>query len=144
MGAATVATLVVVGVIVAALALFVFAVALGLQKLSGKLENITAGLRGVKDQTRPVTPVLTSILGEVTAIEQALTGVLGAVGEALGAAPPPSATMAEAVSKARRGQPAATGGHAENGWDDEYEDEGDAEAGGMAAAVAAARRRMGG
>ena len=89
MGPATIGTLVIVAIIVAALALYVFAIGLGLKRLSGTLDKIVTGLRGIKEQTRPVNPVLGEILGNVTEIEDALDGVLKAVGEALGAAPAP-------------------------------------------------------
>src|SRR5947209_19640814 len=116
LGAATVGTLVIVGIIVAALALYVFAIGLGLKRLSGTLGKIVVGLRGIKEQTRPVNPVLGAILGNVTEIEDALDGVLKAVGEALGAAPAPEApSMADAVASARGGRggrraPAPAGG----------------------------------
>lgn len=102
MGTETIATLVIVGVIVAVLALHVFLIGLGLKRLSFTLGTIVLGLRAIRDRTMPVGSVLGGIVGDVTGIESDLKGVLGAVGEALGAPGPAERTsMTEAVARAR-------------------------------------------
>lgn len=101
MGAATVATLVVVAILVLVLALFVFIIGLGLRRLSFTLGTIIVGLRAIREQTRPVGPVLTSVLNDVTTIDDNLGGLLTAVGEAV-KAPPARAGMRGAVAQARQ------------------------------------------
>ena len=107
MGPETVGTLVVTGIIVLALAGYVFLIGLGLQRLSFTLGTIIVGLRAIREQTRPATPVLSGILADVTGIENDLQGVVGAVGEALGAAaaaPAPAPPTAVENGKPRRGR----------------------------------------
>jgi hypothetical protein len=107
MGAETVGTLVVVGIIVAVLALYVFLIGLGLKRLSFTLGTIVVGLRAIREQTKPVGAVLGGIVGDAEHIESALAGVVAAVGAGPAADTTPS--MREAVAAARmRGDGAVT------------------------------------
>lgn len=80
MGAETVGTLIVVGVIVAVLAGYVFLIGWGLNRLSFTLGTIVFGLRAIREHTAPVGDVLEGIVAKVSAMESDLDGVLQAVG----------------------------------------------------------------
>ncbi len=129
MGPETVATLVVVAVIVLLIAYHLIAIAAGLKTVVGALDVIADALVGIKKQTDPVNRVVGGIAGEVLAIDDDLEGLLELVGAALAAkaagkpsphkappaakvqtgarprasATPPGSKMAQAVAAARRG-----------------------------------------
>ncbi|MEA2702623.1 MAG: hypothetical protein QOD63_568 [Actinomycetota bacterium] len=131
MGPETVATLIVVAVIVLLIAYHLIAIALGLKTVIGALDVIADALVGIKKQTDPVNRVVGGIAGEVLAIDDDLEGLLELVGAALAAkaagkpsphkTPPPakvatgagvrpraaagsSSKMAAAVARARGGR----------------------------------------
>lgn len=132
MGPETVATLIVVAVVVLLIAYHLIAIALGLKTVVGALDVIVDAVQGIKKQTDPVNRVIGGIAGEVLAIDDDLEGLLELVGAALaakaagrpsphkappapkvvtgGAARPRGATagggskMAQAVARARGGR----------------------------------------
>ncbi len=85
MGPETVATLVVVAIIVLAIAYHLIAIAAGLRTVTGALDVIADALVGIKKQTDPVNRVVGGIAGEVLAIDDDLEGLLELVGAALAA-----------------------------------------------------------
>ncbi len=135
MGPETVATLVVVAVIVLLIAYHLIAIASGLKVVTGALDQIADALVGIKRQTDPVNRVIGGIAGDVLGIDDDLEGLLELVGAALAAkaagkpsphkAPPPAPARGAARP---RGAPAPAVDSVAPG------------AGKMAEAVAAARR----
>ncbi len=105
MDAAVVALLVIVGVIVAAIAVHLIAIAVSLRKITGTLTKVKGGVVAIKGQTDPVGDVIGGVAADVAAIDDDLEGLLEMVGEAQAAAaaqpPPPPAPRA-----ARRPAPA--------------------------------------
>jgi hypothetical protein len=106
MDAATVVLLVIVGVIVAAIALHLIAIAATLGKIAGTLKKVKGGVEAIKGQTDPVTEVISGIAGDVAAIDDDLEGLLVIVGEAQAAAaaevPPPPPPRARRPARAPR------------------------------------------
>jgi pyruvate/2-oxoglutarate dehydrogenase complex dihydrolipoamide acyltransferase (E2) component len=86
MDAATVVLLVIVGVIVAAIALHLILIAASLAKVAGTLKKVKGGVVAIKGQTDPVGEVIGGIAGDVAAIDDDLEGLLVIVGEAQAAA----------------------------------------------------------
>jgi pyruvate/2-oxoglutarate dehydrogenase complex dihydrolipoamide acyltransferase (E2) component len=105
MDAAVVALLVIVGVIVAAIAVHLIAIAASLRKIAGTLVKVKGGAVAIKGQTDPVGDVIGGVAADVAAIDDDLEGLLEMVGEAQAAAaaqaPPPPAPRS-----ARRSAPA--------------------------------------
>jgi pyruvate/2-oxoglutarate dehydrogenase complex dihydrolipoamide acyltransferase (E2) component len=105
MDAAVVALLVIVGVIVAAIAVHLIAIAASLRKIAGTLTKVKGGAVAIKGQTDPVGDVIGGVAADVAAIDDDLEGLLEMVGEAQAAAaaqaPPPPARRS-----ARRSAPA--------------------------------------
>jgi pyruvate/2-oxoglutarate dehydrogenase complex dihydrolipoamide acyltransferase (E2) component len=105
MDAAVVALLVIVGVIVAAIAVHLIAIAASLRKIAGTLVKVKGGAVAIKGQTDPVGDVIGGVAADVAAIDDDLEGLLEMVGEAQAAAaaqaPPPPARRS-----ARRSAPA--------------------------------------
>jgi pyruvate/2-oxoglutarate dehydrogenase complex dihydrolipoamide acyltransferase (E2) component len=105
MDAAVVALLVIVGVIVAAIAVHLIAIAASLRKIAGTLTKVKGGAVAIKGQTDPVGDVIGGVAADVAAIDDDLEGLLEMVGEAQAAAaaqaPPPPAPRS-----ARRSAPA--------------------------------------
>jgi len=85
MGPETVATLVVVAVVVLLIAYHLIAIASGLKVVTGALDTIVDAVQGIKKQTDPVNRVIGGIAGEVLAIDDDLEGLLELVGAALAA-----------------------------------------------------------
>ncbi len=79
MGSETVATLVLVAVLVAVLAVYLLAIGFALRKLSFTLGTIVIGLRAIAQQTAPAGAVLGDLIGDVDVIEDALDTLVGAV-----------------------------------------------------------------
>jgi hypothetical protein len=102
MGAETIGLLVVVGVIVAVLALYLITIGFALTRLNRTLGSIVGGLTIIRDRTMPVGAVLGDIVTDVDAIEENLDVLLNAVGGA--SAAPAVASMEDAVAQARGGQ----------------------------------------
>ena len=95
MDAAVVALLVIVGVIVAAIALHLIAIAASLRKITRTLTKVKGGVVAIKGQTDPVGDVIGGVAADVAAIDDDLEGLLVLVGEAQAAAaaevaPPPA------------------------------------------------------
>ena len=100
MGPETVATLIVVAVIVLLIAYHLIAIASGLKTVTGALDVIADALVNIKRQTDPVNRVIGGIAGDVLGIDDDLEGLLELVGAALAAkaagkpsphkAPPPA------------------------------------------------------
>lgn len=128
MGPETVATLIVVAVIVLAIAYHLIAIASGLKTVTTALDTIAEALQGIKKQTDPVNRVVGGIAGEVLAIDDDLAGLLELVGAALAAKaagkPSPHKAAAKVATGPGAGRPRAAGGNTR-----------------MAAAVARARGR---
>jgi pyruvate/2-oxoglutarate dehydrogenase complex dihydrolipoamide acyltransferase (E2) component len=105
MDAAVVALLLIVGVIVAAIAVHLIAIAASLRKIAGTLTKVKGGAVAIKGQTDPVGDVIGGVAADVAAIDDDLEGLLEMVGEAQAAAaaqaPPPPARRS-----ARRSAPA--------------------------------------
>ncbi len=95
MDAATVALLVIVGVIVAAIAFHLIAIAVSLRKITTTLTSLRGGVQAIKGQTDPIGDVVAGVAGDVAAIDDDLEGLLVLVGEAQAAqdarpvSPPP-------------------------------------------------------
>ena len=85
MGPETVATLIVVAVVVLLIAYHLIAIALGLKTVVGALDVIVDACQNIKKQTDPVNRVVGGIAGEVLAIDDDLEGLLELVGAALAA-----------------------------------------------------------
>jgi|GraSoiStandDraft_46_1057282.scaffolds.fasta_scaffold180257_2 Flp pilus assembly pilin Flp len=138
MGPETVATLIVVAVIVLLIAYHLIAIASGLKTVTGALDQIADALVGIKRQTDPVNRVIGGIAGDVLGIDDDLEGLLELVGAALAAkaagkpsphkAPPPAAAP-RGAARPRGAAAAPASGSVAPG------------ASKMAAAVAAAKRR---
>lgn len=110
MGPETVATLIVVAVIVLLIAYHLIAIASGLKTVTSALDVIADALVGIKKQTDPVNRVVGGIAGEVLAIDDDLAGLLELVGAALAAkaAGKPSPHKAPPARPAARPRGAAT------------------------------------
>jgi hypothetical protein len=87
MGPETIATLVVVGVVVAVLALYLIAYTVKLSRLSFTLGTVLVGVRAIAHRTAPVNDVVGGIAGDVAEIDDAL-GALLALAERQTAAEP--------------------------------------------------------
>lgn len=111
MDAATVVLLVIVGVIVAAIALHLIAIAATLGKITSTLKKVKDGAVAIKGQTDPVGEVIGGLAGDVAAIDDDLEGLLVIVGEAQEAAasepaPPPPPARRPTPAATRRSAPA--------------------------------------
>jgi len=107
MGPETVATLVVVAVIVLLIAYHLIAIAAGLRKVTSALDVIADALAGIKKQTDPVNRVIGGIAGEVLAIDDDLEGLLELVGAALAAKAAGKPSPHKAAAKVATGPGAA-------------------------------------
>lgn len=85
MGPETVATLIVVAVIVLAIAYHLIAIASGLRTVVSALDTIVEAVEGINRQTQPVNRVIGAIAGDAQAIDDDLEGLLELVGAALAA-----------------------------------------------------------
>src|SRR5436305_3800490 len=86
MDAATVALLAIVGVIVAAIALHLIAIAASLARIGSTLGKVKGGVQAIAGQTAPINAVVGGLAGDVTAIDDDLEGLLQLVGDAQAAA----------------------------------------------------------
>lgn len=77
MPVAGIVTLVAIGLLVAALALYLVHVLLLLRSTSFTLGTIIAGLRAIAFQTRPVGEVVTAINDDLGEVKDALESILG-------------------------------------------------------------------
>lgn len=69
-------------VAVAAIALYLIAVAWKLREVSFNVGTVLVGVRSIALQVQPIGPVVRDILGDVQAIEEALDGVVVAAEDA--------------------------------------------------------------
>jgi lysylphosphatidylglycerol synthetase-like protein (DUF2156 family) len=77
LGAATVVTLFGVFAIVAALALYLFTIALILKDVSFNVGTVLIGVRAIANQTAPLGPVIRDIVADVRGMEDDLNALLG-------------------------------------------------------------------
>lgn len=80
MSPVAIVTLTLVGVLIAALALYLIRVSVMLARVIDTLGKITFGVRAIAHRTEPVGEVLTGIAEDVATMEAALTGLLEAKG----------------------------------------------------------------
>jgi hypothetical protein len=80
MSAVAIVTLVLVGVLIAALALYLIRVALMLRTVIDTLGKVTFGVRAIALRTEPIEELLTGIHEDVAAMDQALTDLLASKG----------------------------------------------------------------
>lgn len=76
MSAAVIATLVLVGVLIAALALYLIRVASMLRTVIDTLGKVTFGVRAIAHRTEPIEELVSGIHHDVAAMEQALAALL--------------------------------------------------------------------
>ncbi len=76
MPVAAIVTLIGVGILVAALAVYLIRIALILRHVIDTLGKITFGLRAIAHQTEPVNQIVGEIKTDVLAMEKALTDLL--------------------------------------------------------------------
>lgn len=114
MDAATIALLVIVGVIVAAIALHLIAIASSLARIGGTLGKVRGGVQAIAGQTAPINEVVGGLAADVSAIDDDLEGLLQLVGEAQAkaaaaavAVPPPPPARRRAPSPGRTATAAA-------------------------------------
>src|SRR5215213_491070 len=105
MGSETVALLVIVGVIVAAIALHLIAIAATLNKITRTLTKVKGGAVAIKGQTDPVGEVIGGLAADVAAIDDDLEGLLEVVGDAQAAAAGAPAPAPRPAPPARRTTP---------------------------------------
>ena len=76
MGPETIVTLIGVGVIVGALAVYLIVIAYSLVKISFTLGTVLIGVRSIAYQCEPLREVVGGIVEDVTAIEESLASLL--------------------------------------------------------------------
>ncbi len=76
MPAAAIVTIVGVGILIAALAVYLIRIALILRHVIDTLGKITFGLRSIAYQTEPLNQIVGEIKADVLAMEKALTDLL--------------------------------------------------------------------
>lgn len=72
MSPVVIVTLVIVGLLVAALAFYLIWVVLILNRVNDTLGKVTFGVRAIAHRTRPVEPVLSEVNGNLTSVADAL------------------------------------------------------------------------
>ena len=103
MGPETIATVLVVGVIVAAIAVYLIGITYNLRKASISLRGVHRGLSAIRTQTEPVGGVLGEVALDTAAMAGALTALVGGPLDAAGAEP---LSMQDAVANAQLSGPA--------------------------------------
>jgi hypothetical protein len=81
MSAAAIATLVLTGLLVAALAFYLIWVILILRRIVDTLGKVTFGLRAIAHRTEPIEPVVSEINDDLTAVADALEAVVAKVAQ---------------------------------------------------------------
>lgn len=76
MSAVAIVTLVLVGVLIAALALYLIRIALMLGSVIDTLGKVTFGVRAIAHRTEPIEELLTGIHEDVAAMDRALAALL--------------------------------------------------------------------
>jgi hypothetical protein len=69
-------TLVVVGVIVATLAVTLAMILVQLRRIRSTLGKVNVGLRGIAQRVQPLEPILAEVNGDLAAVRDRLVGVL--------------------------------------------------------------------
>jgi hypothetical protein len=69
-------TLVVVGLIVAALAVSLVAILVQLRRILGTLGKVNVGLRTIAQRVQPLAPILAEVNGDLAGVRDRLGGVL--------------------------------------------------------------------
>lgn len=69
-------TLVVVGLIVAALAVSLVAILVQLRRILGTLGKVNVGLRTIAQRVQPLEPILAEVNGDLAGVRDRLVGVL--------------------------------------------------------------------
>lgn len=69
-------TLVVVGLIVAALAVSLVAILVQLRRILGTLGKVNVGLRAIAQRVQPLAPILAEVNGDLAGVRDRLVGVL--------------------------------------------------------------------
>jgi hypothetical protein len=69
-------TLVVVGVIVATLAVTLAMILVQLRRIRSTLGKVNVGLRGIAQRVQPLKPILAEVNGDLAAVRDRLVGVL--------------------------------------------------------------------
>jgi hypothetical protein len=69
-------TLVVVGVIVATLAVTLVMILVQLRRIRSTLGKVNVGLRGIAQRVQPLKPILAEVNGDLAAVRDRLVGVL--------------------------------------------------------------------
>jgi hypothetical protein len=69
-------TLVVVGLIVAALAVSLVAILVQLRRILGTLGKVNVGLRTIAQRVQPLAPILAEVNGDLAGVRDRLVGVL--------------------------------------------------------------------
>lgn len=69
-------TLVVVGLIVAALAVSLVAILVQLRRILSTLGKVNVGLRVIAERVQPLEPILAEVNGDLAAVRDRLAGVL--------------------------------------------------------------------
>jgi hypothetical protein len=69
-------TLVVVGVIVATLAVTLVMILVQLRRIRSTLGKVNVGLRGIAQRVQPLEPILAEVNGDLAAVRDRLVGVL--------------------------------------------------------------------
>ncbi|CAN5550104.1 hypothetical protein BH23ACT7_BH23ACT7_03490 [soil metagenome] len=76
MPAAAVVTLVLTGLLVAALAFYLIWVVVILQGLTDTLGKVTFGVRAIAHRTEPITPIVSDVNANLTAVADALEALV--------------------------------------------------------------------
>jgi hypothetical protein len=76
MPAAAVVTLVLTGLLVAALAFYLIWVVVILRGLTDTLGKVTFGVRAIAHRTEPITPIVTDVNANLTAVADALEALV--------------------------------------------------------------------
>lgn len=79
MPAAAVVTLVLVGLLVAALAFYLIWVVLILRRITDTLGKVTFGVRAIAHRTAPITPIMVELNGDLAAVADALEALVAKV-----------------------------------------------------------------
>ncbi len=90
MSTAAIVTLVVVGVLVAALAFYLLWVVVILRRLTDTLGKVTFGVRAIAHRVEPIGPVVAEINADLTAVAEALEALGADLGAPQDTAPEPA------------------------------------------------------
>lgn len=77
MHAAAIVTLVLVGILIAALAVYLIVIIVALRKTSQTLGTVVLGVRAIAHRTQPLAGMVEKVADDVTAIDEALHSLAG-------------------------------------------------------------------